>query len=243
MMFIRKTIKLSVSEHILDAIINRELLPGERIIEGEMAKSLGIAKTTLREALQGLEHQGVLMKSENRGTYVTKLTVEDVRDIYNVRIKLEPEAAVLAYRRLTARQYSELAGLVDRMRSAGERKDYLTASKADLAFHQMVWKTSGNRALEKALNAVSVSMFAFSGLYLLQLFSEGPAGYARICDDHRLMLAKLKEGPAGEVGAIFVEKLKVFQAENLTGAEVLETEQGREDANYGKNQSREKLSV
>lgn len=226
--FERKTVKLSVAGHLLDAIINRELRPGERIIEGDMAKSLGVAKTTLREALQALEHQGVVMKSENRGTYVTQLTVKDVRDIYDVRIKLEPEAAALAHRRLALKDHSQLAGLLNRMRSAGEQKDYPNASKADMAFHQLIWKLSGNLALEKALNAISVPMFAFAGLYLLDLFSRDVSDYARICDDHWEMLAKLERGPPEEVEKIFREKLKVFQGENLAGAQTLEPDQADE---------------
>lgn len=229
-MFERKTLKTSVADHILDAIINRELQPGERLLENEMASSLGVAKTTLREALQYLEHQGVLTKSEKRGTYITELSPQDVRDFYEVRIMLEPEAAVLANRRLTNGDSDELERLLERMRVAGERRDYLNASKSDMAFHQLIWKASGNIALEKALNAVSVPMFAFSGLYLLKLFLDNTSAYARICHDHRVLLDTLKAGPAGEVRKVFTEKLKVFQSENLIGAEALEANQSQEQA-------------
>lgn len=229
-LFSRKTVKISVAEHLLEAISKHDLQPGERILEGKMAQSLGVAKSTLREALQDLEHQGVLMKSENRGTYVTKLTPQDVRDIYEVRLKLEPEAAALAHPNLTARDHSQLAALVNQMRSAGEQKDYVNASKSDMAFHQLVWKLSGNLALEKALNAVSTPMFAFTGLYLLGLFSRNPSDYGRICDDHWTMLTALKGGPPDQVESIFAEKLGVFKAENLLGAQIFEGEQEKEDA-------------
>lgn len=227
--FTRKTVKISVAEHLLEAIGKRELQPGERIIEGKMALSLGVAKSTLREALQDLEYQGVLMKFENRGTYVTKLTTQNVQDIYNVRIKLEPEAAVLAHHHLTPKDDTQLLALLNEMRNAGEQKDYFNASKNDMAFHQLVWKLSGNLALEKALNAISTPMFAFTGLYLLGLFSHSASDYGRICDDHRAMLAALNEGPPEEVARIFVEKLGVFKSENLFGAQMLEASLGKQE--------------
>ncbi len=226
--FRRKTVKMSVADYILDAIISRELRPGTRILESQMANSLGVAKTTLREALIDLERQGVLMGSDNRGTYVTELTGEDVRDIYGVRIKLEPEAGVLAHRRISAPEQAELATLLERMRAAGLRKDYLNAQKADLAFHQLIWNVSGNLALEKALNAVSVPMFAFSGLYLLQRFAANPSDYARICNDHAAMLKVLKEGPPEKVRKVFEDKLEVFEEENWAVAGKLDSGRNQE---------------
>lgn len=84
--------KPSVADQMLDGIVNRGLCPGERILENEVAKSLGMARTTLREVRQYLENHAVMTKAENRGTYVTRLATQDVRDIYDVRMMFEPEA-------------------------------------------------------------------------------------------------------------------------------------------------------
>lgn len=214
----------------MDAITRRDLQPGERILEGEMASSLGVAKTTLREALKDLEHQGVVTKTENRGTYVTKLSVDDIRHIYELRIKLEPDAGVLAQRRMTSQDLSELENLIGQMRAAGNHKNYLNAQKADLAFHQLIWKISGNRALEKALNVVSIPMFAFSGLYLLRRFAANPSDYRRICDDHVAMVEALKTGPSEHVEKVFKEKLGVFKEENLAGANAFDSDRSRHKA-------------
>ncbi|MGH9402355.1 MAG: GntR family transcriptional regulator [Terriglobia bacterium] len=227
----RKTLRNHLGEHLLDAIINREIRPGDRIVEGKLARDLGVAKTTLREALNDLEHRGLIIKSSNGSTYVTKLTVNDVDNIYNVRLLLEPEAAALAHQRLTPRDYAHLAHLLDKMKAAGERKDYLDASKNDMVFHQVIWELSGNMVLARALNAVSVPLFAFSGLHLMRLFSTRDSDFAGICDGHQTLLTKLKEGSADEVRKIFVEKLQQFKAQNFEGAQLLEADPHQHKSN------------
>lgn len=218
----RKTLRNHVGEHLLDAIINRELRPGDRIVEGKLARDLGVAKTTLREALTDLEHRGLVIKSSSGATYVTKLSANDIENIYSVRLLLEPEAAALAHQRLTARDYSHLATLLSKMKAAEERKDYLGASKNDMAFHQAIWKLSGNMVLARALDAVSVPMFAFSGLHLMRLFSTQDSVLTQICDEHQTLLEALKEGPAEEVRRVFIKKLQLFKSQNFKGIRLLE---------------------
>jgi DNA-binding GntR family transcriptional regulator len=231
----RKTLRKHVWEHLLDAIIRRQLRPGERIIEGKLARELGVAKTTLREALTDLEHRGLVMKSSKGTTRVTQLTAADIRDIYSIRLMLEPEAAALAHTRLTSKDYSHLRMLLTRMRGVGDHKDYLEASRNDMAFHQFIWELSGNMALARALNAVSVPLFAFSGLHLIRLFSTSESSFFRICDDHEWLLEKLKEGPADNVRKLFTEKLLAFRAENLEAVRLLETDQQRRVAEYAQS--------
>jgi DNA-binding GntR family transcriptional regulator len=218
----KQTLRTRVADHLLDAIIRCELRPGDRIIEGKVATELGVAKTTLREALSELEHRGVVIKTDKGTTFVTKLTASDVENVYAVRLLLEPEAAVLAHRCLTPKSYSHLASLLNKMTAAWNRGDYLEASKNDLAFHQFIWEASGNMVLAHALNAVAVPGIAFSGLRLMGVFSKDTAELARICESHQQLLTKLKEGPPEDVRQVFTEKLQGFKEQNLAAAKLLE---------------------
>jgi len=137
--------------HLFDAILHGELQPGDRIVEGMLARRLGVAQATLREALQELEHSSLVTKSDRRGTFVTKLTVTDMEDIYVVRCELEPVAAALAYPHLTAENLKNLWGVVDHMREAGRRRAYVDLLKGDLHFHQLIWKLSGNRFIRTGI--------------------------------------------------------------------------------------------
>jgi DNA-binding GntR family transcriptional regulator len=145
----RGNLRTHLTSHLFDAILRSELSPGERIVEGKLARELGVAQSTLREALQQLEHQGLVTKSERRGTFVTRLTVQDLEDLYQVRLQLEP-AAELACRKTKREHFQQLAGALERMHAAGRERAFVDLLKADLAFHQLIWKFSGNPFLEKA---------------------------------------------------------------------------------------------
>jgi DNA-binding GntR family transcriptional regulator len=224
----RETLSERTTEHLLDAIVHRQLAPGQRIVEGKLASMLGVAKSTLREALQRLEHQGLVMKFDNQGTYVTKLGPEEIEDSYDVRLLLEPEAAARAYVRMTEKDYAKLVARLEDMSRAVERNDYFGASKGDLAFHRTIWRLSGSAALERALNAVSLSLFAASGLYLMRLFSSTPSDFQMICGDHKVLLEILRKGGADDVRRVFREKLEVFRLQNLKGARLFESIQHKD---------------
>jgi DNA-binding GntR family transcriptional regulator len=69
----RGILRKRLATHLFDAILRAELHPGQRIVEGKLARQLGVAQGSLREALQVLEHQGLVRKEDNPGTFVTKL--------------------------------------------------------------------------------------------------------------------------------------------------------------------------
>ncbi len=77
-----------------------ELAGGQRLIEADLATELGVGRSTLREAFQRLAVEGLVVTSPNRGTSVRRITVDDVRQIYDVREVLEGKAAGLAALRM-----------------------------------------------------------------------------------------------------------------------------------------------
>src|SRR5262245_31527026 len=79
-----------------EAIISGAIRSGEQIVEGKIAQQLGVGQGLIREALIELEHQGFVQRIPYAGTQVTELSLQDVQQIYAVRIELEPLAFFLA---------------------------------------------------------------------------------------------------------------------------------------------------
>jgi len=208
----RETLKLQITGHLLEAIAQKELLPGERIIEGKLAQTLHVSKVTLREALQELEYQGLVTKLGNHGTYVTKLSLEDIEDIYEVRLQLEPKAAILAHKNLTPEHCAELGRLLETMRYAGIQRNYAEAVKTDMAFHRLVWKIAGRRALERALTVASAPFFGF---LMSRRYARLDSEYEKHCENHLALLTALKEGGPEEVGKAFAEHLESSRLDHL----------------------------
>jgi len=217
----RRSLRKQVATHLFDMILNRELLPGDRVVEARIARQLGIAQNTLREGLLHLEHQGLVVKYDGRGTYVTKYTLRQIEDIYGVRLQLEPAAAVLAHYKLESEHSIQLDKSLEKMQEAGEQRNFLELSKADLAFHQLVWRLSGNEALVKALSAISIPLFAF---YAIRLYSGAAYDLRKLYEEHRSLLAVLKEGGAEEIEKGFKERLGTFRMQHVQTMKALEFE-------------------
>jgi len=223
----RGNMRSRLTDHLIDAILHGELRPGDRIVEGKLARQLQVGQSTLREALQELEHRGLVTKRENRGTFVTKLTTKDVEGIYAVRLELEPLAASLAHSRLTPEHAARLNHFVDMMESARLRRDLFEILRNDLAFHQHIWKLSDNTALERALNLVCAPLFAF---YLLRISSGAPAydfnkdayDFSRDNQEHYALLESLKKGAAEEVRQSFREMIEGFRVRHLRHVQSVE---------------------
>ncbi|HEX5482570.1 MAG TPA: GntR family transcriptional regulator [Terriglobia bacterium] len=215
----RSNLRGQLSGHLFDAILHGELKPGERIIEGALAKALGVAQSTLREALQQLEHQGLVSKRDRRGTFVTKLTVQDMEDIYVVRLELEPLAASLAQPRMTAKDFSQLAEMISQMRKASTRRDFVLLLKTDLKFHELIWRLSGNRSLERALSAVCPPLF---GSYMIRLLSGDSFDFQKDHDEHEALLTALKKRDPQVAKQVFRDVVEVFRRQEIDNLEAYE---------------------
>src|SRR5499426_4694891 len=81
-----------IVETMKKALLVGKLSPGEQIVESKVARELGVGTPLVREALIELEHRGFVQKFPYKGTYVTRLSRDDIEEIYNLRIELEPLA-------------------------------------------------------------------------------------------------------------------------------------------------------
>jgi DNA-binding FadR family transcriptional regulator len=157
-------------EKIKEMIVSGALEPGERLPkEDDLARTLGISRNSLREAVRALTLVRILDVRQGDGTYVTSLeprllldAVSFVADFHRddsvlylieVRRMLEPQATALAARRIKRQEVERLAGLVDQVDGTS---DVETLVANDLAFHRRIAETCGNPVLSAMLDSVSV---------------------------------------------------------------------------------------
>lgn len=211
----RPNLRIQITDRLFDAILRGELNPGDRIIENKLARQLRVGQSTLREALQALEHQGLITKMDNRGTFVTKLTAKDVEGMYMVRLELEPLAAALTHKRLQSQHYAKLESLLMEMEAARQNQDFIELLKKDLAFHQFIWELADIPSLEKALNLVCAPLFAF---YMIRLSPHSTADdLSRAADEfaedhvlHLRLLDVLKSDDQELVRTTFRNTIQAF---------------------------------
>ncbi|GEM35413.1 hypothetical protein NN3_64200 [Nocardia neocaledoniensis NBRC 108232] len=92
----KKSLRDRAYEELRDRIVDLRLSPGQRLVERDLATELEISRIPLREALQLLEREGLVVIVPRQGAIVAPFTVTDVRDLFDVRESLEVLAARLA---------------------------------------------------------------------------------------------------------------------------------------------------
>lgn len=156
----RTLLRDTVVQSIRQAIERRELNAGETITELGLAKRLGVAQPTIREALLELEFSGFVERLGPRKTRVSVLTRDMIEDIYLVRSRLE----ILAVELITRKGSPDLSACFaeqQKMHSAAERMDISEFYLSDLNFHRALWRCSANQSLESSLERLIPKLFAF----------------------------------------------------------------------------------
>jgi DNA-binding GntR family transcriptional regulator len=132
---------------IRELIVSLELPPGSTIREDELRDRLDLGQTPVREALRRLALDNMLVIYPRRATAVATLGVREVREIYEVRLALEPFAAGLAAQRLTIQQEQELHDLRNQLAETSAGPDLARYNPANRAFHLAVARFSRNAFL------------------------------------------------------------------------------------------------
>jgi DNA-binding GntR family transcriptional regulator len=145
----QNTLAELVTKRLRDAIVSRQLQPGERLTEPSLAKQLGVSRSPIREALHFLEQERLVSSKTNRGTYVWDPTEDDVDEILSLRVMLESLAAEWVTETLTEEDFTYLEAAIEREKQAIADGDLLELIHQDRQFHEYVLcKASHSRLLE-----------------------------------------------------------------------------------------------
>ncbi|MGV9420503.1 GntR family transcriptional regulator [Streptomyces sp. NPDC003674] len=143
----------SRTQYVLDAIKHRiltgRLTPGQALVETELAAQFGVSKTPVREALKTLAGTGLVVMSQYKGVTVRMVDADMAREVYDVRLLLEPEAL-----RRAVRRGSSLDAARDALARADAAADTAERSLANRQFHRALYLPCGNPLLGRMLDEV-----------------------------------------------------------------------------------------
>lgn len=132
-------------------ILECALVPGAEVTERQLGARYGIGKAPLREALVRLAHEALVQSIPRSGYRVTPVTIQDVQDIFALRLLLEPAAARLAAGRIDERLLTQLNEPCLAGYTPGDRKSESAFLRANRDFHVAIANASGNRRLARVL--------------------------------------------------------------------------------------------
>ncbi|WP_422768699.1 GntR family transcriptional regulator [Plantactinospora sp. WMMC1484] len=157
-------IRSQVLENLRQAILDRRLAPGQRLIERELVELTGVSRTSVREALRELAAEGLVTAIPNKGTIVTSVSAEEARQLYQVRSVLEALAGRLFVEHASAAQRRALVRALDRVdRLAASGAPILTAKDA---FYDVLFEGGGNLALRSVVGSLHARVSVLRSLSL-----------------------------------------------------------------------------
>lgn len=148
------TVLLQTVNKLRDAILRGHFKPGDRLIESELCRQVGVSRTSIREALRRLEAEKLVTIVPNKGPSVTVITWEEAEQIYAVRALLEGEAAALFASRANT---SEIARMREALADFGKSvadNDPLGRLDSTTRFYEVILAGSGNTVIREILEGL-----------------------------------------------------------------------------------------
>jgi len=192
-----------VAEAIERRILSGTMRPGEPIgTEAELVKQFGVNRSTVREGIRLLEHDGLVRRDSSRRLSVglphydrlaTRssraliLAEATFRELYEAAMALQMATIEAAAERATPAMISAMEKNISR--TAGALDDTAAVAELDAEFHALIGEASGNRVLQLAREPSDLLVFPTTELVLRQV-KEGPA---RLLEAHRMMLAAIRK--------------------------------------------------
>ncbi len=182
-----------VYEVVRDQIVTCELSPGSPLPVGDLARQLGVSLTPVRDALNRLAAEGLVVDVPRKGYFVASLDPEDVTDLLQARRLIEMAAVEQGLDLVAAEQLGEMERLTAEMEGLldeqGGYRDYAEFSRRDSQFHQLLVASARNRHLQQVYRGLSVHVH----IYRTNLAAR--VGYHRgaaTVSEHRAILEALK---------------------------------------------------
>jgi len=204
----KQNLSAQIFQIIKDLILNGELRPGERLLEAQLATELSVSRAPIREALLLLAQRGFVTISPRRGAFVTELSANDLKEIFEIRKLLEVDAAIKLQLRKSTEIALHLEKALEKMRRAAHERDLVQFTEADFNLHKTMWDLAGNAHASKMLMDIAARFFRYEQIRKTTLASN--FDYTGIFDEHCRIVDRILHGNKQEVEDELGQHLEKF---------------------------------
>lgn len=148
------TLREMTADRLREAIFSMHFKPNERLVERDLCDQTGVSRTCVREALRHLESEGLVERRPNKGLYVTAITADEARQIYEVRGALEPMVARLFVERAGESEIKALRQTVARTSAAVTGKPVRAYVQGFDDFYDVLLRGSGNEVARRIVQGL-----------------------------------------------------------------------------------------
>ncbi|MEZ4664879.1 MAG: GntR family transcriptional regulator [Caldilineaceae bacterium] len=159
--FQANTLSDEVTENLRADIRNGSLQPGARLVERDVAERLKVSRVPVREAIQRLVEEGLLLKIPHRGAFVYVPTRAEIEEISSLRVVLERFVAERVIQRWQPPHEEMLRAIIQEMRLAAAQRDIQQVYAHDYQFHLILWQIADHAIMLEVLTGLRARINRF----------------------------------------------------------------------------------
>lgn len=198
----------AVYQAIREAILDGRFQPGDHLVEAAIASQLNVSRATVRDAIQSLTHEGLVVSVPRRGASVRRLSPHDVWEIYTLRASLERLAFEIAYSQRGSLDLGKAEQIVEEMEVRAAERNIPALSDLDVAFHRSIVELSNNARLVDAWDRMMAQIQLLSGRVLSTLYSD----LSVVPERHRQLMGALRGDSEEEAVQMIEEHIRSVDA-------------------------------
>ncbi|OLQ51220.1 hypothetical protein BHT94_20865 [Bacillus licheniformis] len=200
---IQQTLGQIIADELRKRIWKKELEIGQKINEKEISAELEISRSSLREALQILEHEGLVVNKARKGTFIVEFTERDVQEINELRQHIEVPAIMKTALLIEDKQISVLEEMIKEMKRCIVANDWFELFEVDIAFHVYLVQLCGNSRLIHIYNIIKNQIRTI----LSQLVSYYKERSNEFSEEHESLLRAIKTKDPMEVQKVAISHI------------------------------------
>ena len=193
-----------------DAILTGKLVPGERLMENQLAEKLGVSRTPVREALRMLELENLVELVPRKGAQVLDMSEKDITNILEVRSALEGLATSLACKKMTKEDLQQLKSMEVDFEKAVADNDVEHFVDIDEDFHDLIFAATENDKLISIFRNLRIQLYR----YRMAQAQNNETSMSTIVAHHRSIIRAIENHDAEEGASIAQGHIK-YQTESI----------------------------
>lgn len=204
-----------VAEILRDEVLDGTLAPGSRLLQEELAERLGISRIPIREALQQLEAEGLIVLKPNSGAWIAKIDLQECVEIYKIRERVEPLGLAESIPYITDEDVAELEGLVVAIEQCSTVEEFL---RLDRQLHLTSYKRSPLPMLQTMIAGFWNKTQHYRRAYTEEI---GSANRWIILAEHRLLLEAIRNRDADDAERVLLGHIRRTRVQLARSGEML----------------------
>ncbi|MQR94312.1 GntR family transcriptional regulator [Fictibacillus phosphorivorans] len=201
----KETVEQKVYHLIKNAILNRQIAPGNQLFENAIAQKVNASRTPIRSAIMKLEAEGLVNVIPNKGAFIVQPTIEEMVQAFEMRKTLEEMAIKTGFSNLGTEEVKELKQLLNEMKSAYKERNIVTYQEKNNEFHLVIAKASGNSYLIQFMKKILSQITTYMVLY--DVFNGNSNNEELDILEHEQMIKYIENGEEENIRSLILKHL------------------------------------